>query len=157
MTQRLYLDVCCLNRPFDDWRQQRVRLEGEAILAILERAQQGDLQLVSSTALEAEIGRTAHPERRQRVLTSLDVAIEKIQVTESMMKRAATLQGAGFTPFDALHLTCAEVASVDGFLTTDDRLLRRAKRIEISILVENPVTWIMNEETVDSDNNLNGG
>lgn len=125
-------------------------------MAILERAQQSDLQLVSSTALEAEIGRTADPERRQRVLAALDVATEKIQVTEAMMKRAATLQSSGFTPFDALHLACAEAATVDSFLTTDDRLLRRAKRIEISISVENPVTWIMNEETVDSDNNLNG-
>ena len=92
MTQRLYLDVCCLNRPFDDWRQQRVRLEGEAILVILERCQQGELLLVNSTALDIEINRTADPERRQRVLAALDVATEKIQVTEAMMKRAAVLQ-----------------------------------------------------------------
>lgn len=111
---------------------------------------------MSSTVLDAEIGRTANPERRQRVLTSLDVATDKIQVTESMMQRAATLQSSGFTPFDALHLACAEAATVDSFLTTDDRLLRRAKRIDISIPVENPVTWIMNEETVDRNNNLNG-
>lgn len=156
MTQRLYLDVCCLNRPFDDWRQQRVRLEGEAILAILERCQQGDLQLVSSTALEAEISRTADPERRQRVLAALEIATQKIQVTEVMVQRAATLQVSGFTPFDALHLACAEAAAVDSFLTTDDRLLRRAKRIDISVPVANPVTWIMTEETIDSDNNLDG-
>ncbi|WP_268744301.1 hypothetical protein [Leptolyngbya sp. Heron Island J] len=43
MPQRLYLDVCCFNSPFDDWRQQRVRLKGEAVLEILERCQQGDL------------------------------------------------------------------------------------------------------------------
>lgn len=156
MTQRLYLDVCCLNRPFDDWRQQRVRLEGEAILAILERCQQGDVQLVSSTALDAEISRTTDPERRQRVLTSLDVATEKIQVTEAMVQRAASLQTSGFTPFDALHLACAEAAMVDGFLTTDDRLLRRSKRIDISVPVTNPVTWIMSEENFDSNNNLDG-
>ena len=28
---RLYLDSCCLNRPFDDQNQLRVRLEAEAI------------------------------------------------------------------------------------------------------------------------------
>ncbi len=156
MTQRLYLDVCCLNRPFDDWRQQRVRLEGEAILAILERCQQGELALVNSTALDTEINRTADPERRQRVLAALDMATEKIQVTEAMMNRAAVLKESGFTPFDALHLACAEAAAVDSFLTTDDRLLRRAKRIDISIPVANPVTWIMSEEIVDSDNNLDG-
>ncbi len=30
---KIYLDVCCLNRPFDDWTQERIRLEGEAIRA----------------------------------------------------------------------------------------------------------------------------
>ncbi|MGH2585054.1 MAG: hypothetical protein ACRDJE_09075 [Dehalococcoidia bacterium] len=29
---RIYFDVCCLNRPFDDQRQERVRLETEALL-----------------------------------------------------------------------------------------------------------------------------
>ena len=32
---RIYLDVCCLNRPFDDQNQPRIRLESEAILIIL--------------------------------------------------------------------------------------------------------------------------
>jgi hypothetical protein len=31
---RIYLDVSCLNRPFDDQRQVRIRLESEAILAV---------------------------------------------------------------------------------------------------------------------------
>jgi hypothetical protein len=36
---RIYLDVCCLNRPFDDQCQERIRLESEAILLILERGE----------------------------------------------------------------------------------------------------------------------
>lgn len=28
----VYLDVCCLNRPFDDWAQERVRLEKDSVL-----------------------------------------------------------------------------------------------------------------------------
>ena len=28
--KRIYLDVCCLNRPFDDQSQDRVRLDAEA-------------------------------------------------------------------------------------------------------------------------------
>jgi hypothetical protein len=35
--KRIYLDVCCLNRPFDDQRQDRIRLEAEAIERILDR------------------------------------------------------------------------------------------------------------------------
>ena len=31
----LYLDICCLKRPFDDQAQPRVRLETEAVLGLL--------------------------------------------------------------------------------------------------------------------------
>lgn len=32
---KIYIDVCCLNRPFDDQAQDRIHLEAEAILAVL--------------------------------------------------------------------------------------------------------------------------
>jgi uncharacterized protein with PIN domain len=51
----------------------------------------------------------------------------------------------GFKLYDALHLAFAETASVDIFLTTDDRLLRKAKQYNdsIKVKVENPVVWLM--------------
>jgi hypothetical protein len=33
------MDVCCLNRPFDAQTQERIRLESEAVLLILERCE----------------------------------------------------------------------------------------------------------------------
>ena len=38
---RLYLDVCCLNRPFNDRTQERIHLEAEATLIVLSRIEQG--------------------------------------------------------------------------------------------------------------------
>lgn len=55
---RIYLDVCCLNRPFDEQTQARIRLETEAILEILDRCQAGMWTLITSKALEAEINQT---------------------------------------------------------------------------------------------------
>jgi hypothetical protein len=55
---KIYLDVCCLNRPFDDQTQPRIRLETEAILEIISRCRTGEWELLSSTALESEIART---------------------------------------------------------------------------------------------------
>ncbi|MDY7003102.1 MAG: hypothetical protein SWX82_03785 [Cyanobacteriota bacterium] len=45
-----------------------------------------------------------------------------------------------------LHLALAQVYNLDVFLTTDDRLLRKAKKYPdlITIKVENPVTWLIN-------------
>ena len=50
----IYLDVCCLNRPFDDQSQNRVRLEAEAILSILEMAQSDKLEIISSDVIDDE-------------------------------------------------------------------------------------------------------
>ena len=57
--------------------------------------------------------------------------------------RALELQKLGFGPFDALHLACAERGAVDVFLTTDDRLLSRARRHKdaLRIRAENPLSW----------------
>jgi hypothetical protein len=32
VVRTIYLDLCCVNRPFDDQHQARVRLEAEAVL-----------------------------------------------------------------------------------------------------------------------------
>ena len=62
----------------------------------------------------------------------------------SEVKRAKFLITLGFKYFDALHLACAESGEATLFLTTDDRLLRRANRFvnEIKLRVENPLIWL---------------
>jgi len=64
-------------------------------------------------------------------------------LTPAIETRAAELERLGFHAFDALHLACAEAAAADVFLTTDDRLLRAAKRhaAELKVRVENPRAW----------------
>lgn len=49
---RIYLDVCCFNRPFDNQEQDRIYLEGEAILRILENCKEGRWSLVSSSVVD---------------------------------------------------------------------------------------------------------
>jgi hypothetical protein len=60
---RIYLDVCCLNRPFDQQSQARIRLETEAILEIINYCQAGTWTLITSNVLEAEINQTPNKER----------------------------------------------------------------------------------------------
>ncbi len=61
---------------------------------------------------------------------------------------------------DALHLAFAEAGNADIFLTTDDRLLRKAKHYQttLKIEVENPTIWLMTilqteEENYETDRN----
>ncbi len=60
---RIYLDVCCLNRPLDDWQQDRVRIEGEAIVSILDQVRDEKWRLVTSEAVEAELERLPNPDK----------------------------------------------------------------------------------------------
>lgn len=52
------------------------------------------------------------------------------------------------TTQDALHLACAEYADVDVFLTTDDRLLRRAASTHppLQCKIKNPLQWILEQQ-----------
>ena len=38
---QIYLDVCCINRPFDDQNQDRIHLEAEAVISILKHIDEG--------------------------------------------------------------------------------------------------------------------
>lgn len=159
MTQqyKIYLDVCCLNRPFDDWSQSRIRLEAEAVVAILDHVQDGNWLLIGSTALASEIAQTPETTRRQQVLDLLDAAKIEVTVTSDHIKRAEHLRDLGLKPFDALHIACAEAAEADVFITTDDRLCRRAKTYanRLNVQVQNPLTWLIevNSHTDREDKN----
>lgn len=142
---RIYLDVCCLNRPFDDQTQERVHLESEAVLTILNRCQIGEWQLISSEVVDFEISRIPDDDRRQKVSILASLAGFKVIVDRQIENRAIELEGLGFKSFDALHIACAEKAGVDVLLTTDDRLLRNALRSSniVKVGIENPLKWLM--------------
>ena len=142
---RIYLDVCCLNRPFDDQRQDRIRLEAEAVLLIMGRCEAGAWQWLSSAVVEEEVNHTPSSERRSRVRQMLSGAHGTVALTDVAITRAQELKALGFRTYDALHLACAEQATVDIFLTTDDHVLRLATRhtAQLQVRVANPLAWLL--------------
>ncbi|NOT53053.1 MAG: PIN domain-containing protein [Deltaproteobacteria bacterium] len=142
--RKVYLDVCCLSRPFDDQRQGRVHLEAEAVLLILKRCESGEWHWVSSAVVSYEVDRIPNQERRHRVTEILRGAKEIVPLTDSAVERGEELKKLGLKTYDALHVACAEHAQADIFLTTDDRLVRAAARNarKVKIPVKNPLTWL---------------
>jgi predicted nucleic acid-binding protein len=132
-----------LNRLTDDQSQARIRDEAEAVEAIFRMVRTGRATWISSTALEIEINRNPDVDRRHDVAMLLALANEVVIPQSGSAERAAFLQKLGFDAFDALHLACAEEGLADVFLTTDDDLIRRARRRinEIRTRVMNPVSW----------------
>ncbi len=151
----IYLDVCCLNRPFDDWRQDRIRLEEQAILDIFKQFYSGEWKLVSSEAIEAELKRMVNLEKLDRIRELLQVAENKIILTEEIDKRSQEIEKLGFGLYDSFHIACAETAKIDVLLTTDDRLLKKAIKYShlLKIKLDNPVTWLMNTFVLKGNNN----
>jgi predicted nucleic acid-binding protein len=140
----VYLDACCLNRPFDDQTQDRIRLETEAVILILTHIETGEWEWIGSEALDFEIGQIPDQDRQVRVkLLTTDVR-RSIRIEHVQSERAQHLAALGFHPYDALHLACAESGAADVFLTTDDRLLRLAGRMsgELNVSVRNPLPWL---------------
>lgn len=152
---KLYLDVCCLNRPFDDWLQERIRLEGEVILSIFERIVAKQWLLISSEAIEAELLKMSNLEKLQNVQRLLNLATASIMIDSSIDLRSQELENLGFGLYDSFHIACAEIGKVDVLLTTDDRLLKRATRHvnNLNVAISNPVTWLMSVFQSEGESN----
>ena len=141
---KVYLDNGVLSRPFDDQSQERVRLETEAIVLLLSRLERKEWMWIGSQALEIEIDRTPDSEQQSRLRRVVEFIGLSVEIGENELERATVLQKLGFVGFDAIHLACAESGKADIFLTTDDRLLKLAKRLAKKLLVkvENPLDWM---------------
>jgi predicted nucleic acid-binding protein len=154
---RIYLDVCCLNRPFDQQSQARIRLETEAILEIINYCQAGTWMLITSNVLDAEISQTPNKERIKNVKKILSIAKIKVLSGDWLQQRASQLQKLGFTSYDAAHLASAERASSDIFLTTDDRLVRKSHAFAqlLQVKVNNPLQWFAQIMLIEDNNDEN--
>jgi predicted nucleic acid-binding protein len=105
---KIYLDACCLNRPFDDQRQPRIRLEAEAISLILQNFHHRKWEWVGSEVLVYEIEQTVDVERRERLLLLAGRSHQVVEITEKILNRAEKLEASGFDSYDAIHLASAE-------------------------------------------------
>jgi predicted nucleic acid-binding protein len=149
---KIYLDVSCLNRPFDDQSQIRVRVEAEATTLILDRLDAGEWRQASSEMATIEIDVIPDRKRRAKVRLLLPPDGDILKLTQAMWDRAAQLETLGFKPADAVHVAAAEEAGAGIFLTCDDRLCRlgRRRKDELRVRVANPVDWL--KEIEDAPN-----
>ena len=140
---RIYLDTCCLSRLFDDQTQTRIRQETEVIRWIIPQFRAGPWSWISSDALEDEVEQIRDLNQRFQIRRWLIDVHQTVSLRISEILRGEQLEVLGFKELDALHLACAESGTVDIFLTTDDGLLRSARRhgSQLRVRVENPYEW----------------
>ena len=139
----VYLDSCCYNRPYDDLSNDKVRIESEAILTILEHNEHRRWTVLTSDVLFDEIDRIIDMIKKEKVLALFSPASSNIEINEQIIARAKELNATNIKPFDALHIASAEFGNVDVFLTTDRRLINAAHRAGTTVRVSNPALWLM--------------
>jgi len=141
---RVYLDNCFFNRPFDDQRHLRIRLETEAKLRIQEVIREGGLQLAWSYVLDFENSSNPFADRREGTRAWRAYAIVDCVESPVVKATAGAFAQNGLRKIDAIHVACAVHAGCDYFITTDDQVLGKADRIR-EIKIVDPIEFIKKE------------
>ena len=141
---KIYLDNCCYNRPFDNQSQTKVHIETLAKLHIQDQIKQGVYKLVWSYILDYENGKNPYTDRRLMIAPWKSLATEIVsEENEMILSFAEQLAHRGIKNYDALHISCANYAKCDYFLTTDKKLLNSAIH---EIRIVNPLVFVSEME-----------
>lgn len=136
---KIYLDMCCFNRPYDDQAQPRIQFEAAAKLMVQSLIVDGDVDFTWSYVLEFENNKNPFVEKRNTILAFKQYAQEIVSPGPAIEGIAKTLQSQGLKTYDSLHMACAVYSGCDYFLTVDDRVLNK-RFCEIKVV--DPVIFI---------------
>lgn len=139
MNERIYLDICCFNRPYDDQAYLTIKLESEAKLFVQKEILLGGFALVWSYMMDFENSANPYDERRETIGKWRLLAKTDIGFSEEINETGRHLMSIGLKNKDALHVACALKGNCDYFLTTDKGVLN--KQID-GITVMNPVDFV---------------
>ncbi len=138
---RIYMDNCCLNRPFDDQTKMRIRLESEAVLYIQIKITTKELELAWSYIIDYENSFNPFEERRSAINNFKSYAAIDTGETTDILENARLIQKLGVKTFDSLHVACAIETKSGYFLTTDDILLKKLAGFDM-VKAMNPILFI---------------
>ncbi len=124
---RIYLDLCCFNRPYDDQTQTRIRLETEAKIVLQQKVRDGECDLVWSSVLDFENAKSPFAEHKQAISAWRKLAAHFILMDDDVLGLAHEFLAGGIGEYDALHVASAIKAGAVVFVTTDDRLLNKLR------------------------------
>lgn len=141
---KLYLDNCCYNRPFDNQKFIKIKLETEAKLFIQEKVKAGKYNIVWSYILDFENSANPFEERKEAIKFWRSIAIEDTEENEEILSNAYEIRKYNVKSKDALHLACAIYLKCDYFITTDETIIKKMCKFE-RIKVLNPIEFINKE------------
>ena len=139
---KIYLDNCCLNRPFDDLTIGKNALEATAKMFIQSLVKYKSITLYYSFMSQIEIYDSPFNERKQYILDFIEknangfIGKRRLGEIETL---ADEIMQKGIKKKDATHLACAIIANCDFFITTDKRVLNYTTG---RIKIVNPIYFV---------------
>ena len=124
---RVYLDMCCYNRPYDDQSQLKVAMEAQSKLHIQNLIKDRKLDLIGSYTLDFEVSRNPYEMRRRSIVQFIRdnmkgyVGAERADLIQPI---ADEIMLTGVREKDAYHVASAIYARCEYFISTDMRLLK---------------------------------
>ena len=105
------------------------------------RVVDGKDTLIWSWVISFENALHPRPGRRDEIALWKNRAASLIELSAGIKERARQLEEQGMPALDAAHLASAEAGGADVFVTCDDVIARRARRLKLGLRVVNPVAY----------------
>jgi predicted nucleic acid-binding protein len=139
MKNRLYLDNCSFNRPYDDQSLLKNYLESEAKIYIQKEILQKNFELAWSYIMDYEVSFNPFLDRKNQILKWKNIAIIDISESKKIIAKANEIMNNNIKSKDSLHLACAIEAECEYFITTDAKVLNKFIK---DIIIINPIDFI---------------
>jgi predicted nucleic acid-binding protein len=120
-------------------------MEGEAVLAIINKCRQNEDEIIGSYALDLEINQIGDAEKREKIKYFYDKTITtKFKYSANVYKRVKELsEQTNIRTLDRFHLSFAEISGVDIFLTTDTKFEKAGSKLNLKMKITNPLKYLM--------------
>ena len=141
---RLYFDCCCYSRPFDNLSQSRVSCESQAILSVIAEAIQNGSIILGSSILNYEIKNIKDLNKQFKISALYRAANKFIPLSDEIIELAEKIRSQTAIHLnDSLHISSAEIGQADFFFTTDDKLVKACKKINLNVQIMNPLDYYL--------------
>ena len=142
----VYLDSNVYSRPLDNQASKRVADESEAFLKIFSLIEKGQVSILGSDFLDLEISMIENPYKRAEAAENLKIRSQCIRESEDVLALGEKLESScKLGGRDALHIASAVLGHAKMFVTCDDRLIKKSKRINKTLHVEGKKISIINQ------------
>lgn len=138
----IYMDYNCFQRGFDDPRHINIQIEALACEEIFSRSGE-KLRLAWSFMHDDENMLCPFIERKLAVIGMKKLCQVHIAPVVEILDIARSYETeARLSPKDALHVACASHCKARYFLTCDAKLIKRAQRLKLNMIISNPVDYV---------------